>query len=171
VGKVTLREKIVETFGYRPKPDEVVASCETATSDQRDALSLGERAWQELTWDDWTEHSGAFYAFLPDAFRYYLPSILTLSIERPDQWFFPADALIQILDRSPTVAYWEEFLTDRLLGLRICEYEALSDWLLLLAAEYEAIAPHETVGRAFDTVALLQQASQGPTDADDFPLI
>jgi hypothetical protein len=165
---VTLRGKIIETFGCRPKPDELVAPCEPVTSDQHDALSLGERTWQELTWDDWTKHSGAFYAFLPDAFRYYLPSILTLSIERPDQWFFPADGLMQILDRSPTIGYWDAFLTDRLLGLRACEYEVLSEWLLVVS-QYEAIALQDAVNRAFDTVALLQQESQRVNRSRRFP--
>lgn len=155
---MTLREKIVKAFGYRLQPDEVVEPHGRATCDQRDALSLGERAWQELSWEDWTEHSGAFYAFLPDAFRYYLPSILTLSIERPEQWFSPADALVQILDRSPTVEYWNDFLTDRLLGLRACEYDVLSEWLLSVA-QNDVVASPEAMGRAFDTVALLQQES------------
>ncbi|MBY0469271.1 MAG: hypothetical protein K2Q07_09870 [Burkholderiaceae bacterium] len=157
--EMSVCRQVEDAFGERPKPKRLVESKVPVTSEQRDALWFGDRAWGEVTWDDWESHHDAFYAFTPEAFAYYLPSVLCLSSKNPDRWFWPADALIQILDRSPVVEHWDIFLSTRLLGLRPVEYEALKAWLLLLT-EHGANASAEALGRAFDTVALLQSETE-----------
>jgi len=157
--EMSVCRQVEDAFGDRPKPRRLVESKDLVTSEQRDALWFGDRAWREVTWDDWESHHDAFYAFTPEAFAYYLPSVLCLSSKHPDRWFWPADALMQILDRSPVVEHWDAFLSTRLVGLRPAEYEALKAWLLLLT-EHEANASGEALGRAFDTVALLQSETE-----------
>jgi len=150
-----LTQKIEQAFSHRQKPNQLIESRESLiTPEQMEALWFNERDWHEITWGNWEEHRDAIYAFTPEAFAYYLPSILTLSSQRPHQWFWPADALLIILDRSPVVDYWDTFITTRLLGLRLEEYEALKDWLLALS-EYSSVS-EDTLDRAFDTVCLLE---------------
>jgi hypothetical protein len=153
---LSLREKIEKAFVERQKPTRLVESRAPVTSEQQDALWFDNRDWREITWQDWEIHRDAFYAFTPEAFAYYLPSVLVLSSQFPDQWFWPVDALLQVLDRSPVVEYWDDFLTTRLLGLRTPEYEVLTEWLLSLS-ELGTAASEDSLGRAFDTIDLLQR--------------
>lgn len=153
---IQLNKKIVAAFGARPKPADLVDLSAIGDTDKEDALRLGEFDWQELTWETWTTNRGAFHALRPEAFKYYLPSILTLALEKPEQWFFPADSLVSILDRSPMTAYWDDFLTARLLGLEPAEYEVVLEWLLFVA-DYGVLAEEASFDRAFETICLLQK--------------
>lgn len=131
-------------------------------ADKDDALVLGAFYWQDLTWETWTTNRGAFHALRPEAFKYYLPSILALALEKPEQWFFPADSLISILDRSPMIAYWDDFLTARLLGLERAEYEVVLEWLLFVA-DYGVLAEKASFNRAFETICRLQKETMSAT--------
>lgn len=153
---MNLSEKIERAFAARRKPSRLVELRDPVTPEQRDALWFENREWHEITWADWEAHPDAFYAFTPEAFAYYLPSVLALSAQFPDRWFWPADALLQVLDRSPVIEYWDEFLTTRLMGLQAPEYEVLTEWLLALS-EHGTVALEDSLGRAFDTVDLLQK--------------
>ena len=116
------------------------------------------RRWDSkvsVTWDEWEAHRDAFFSFTPEAFAYYLPSILCLSIQFPGQWFAPVDSLLKILDRSPVVEYWDAFVVTRLVGLKTTEYEALKEWLLWLS-DQPMLGSEEDLGRALDTIDLLQ---------------
>jgi hypothetical protein len=153
---MNLDQQIDQAFGHRAKPKVVLTPNYPVASDAEDALWFSGRDWREITWEDWERHRDALYAFTPEAFGYYLPSILSLSSQRPDKWFWPADALLQVLDRSPIVEYWDAFLTTRLLGLQSAEYEALKGWLLSLSGQKDS-GSEDALGRAFETVDLLQR--------------
>jgi hypothetical protein len=135
----------------------VVNANAPSTCDVCDAQWFAGRDWSELDWDEWIAHSSAFYTFTPQAFAYYLPSIMLLSASRPNDWFAPADSLLQILDRSPAVENWDAFLTTRLVGLKCDEYEAIKAWLLHLSAG-SAYLDH--LDRSFDTVDLLEHETE-----------
>jgi hypothetical protein len=152
-----LLENIRKAFSDRHKPDSLIKpKGKLLTYEQNEALSFDDREWYEITWEDWENNSDAFYAFTPEAFAYYLPSILSLSTKYPNRWFRPADDLIKILDRSPVIEYWDEFLSTRLLGLQSPEYEVLKEWLLFLSEHENCYDSGNTLDRAFDTVNLLQ---------------
>lgn len=153
---MSLLHRISHVFSARTIPNIVVEKTHAVTTEQNDLNWFVNRDWKSITWDDWEKHRDAIYAFSPEAFSYYLPSILSLSITRPGIWFFPADALLGLLDRSPTVEYWDTFLTTRLVGLQMDEYEILKEWLLLIC-EYRSSEYSESISRAFDTVNLLQK--------------
>jgi hypothetical protein len=152
---MNLQQRIKQAFADRAKPTRLIDAQEPVTPDQKDSLWFSGREWQDVTWDDWESHRDALYAFTPEAFAYYLPSILCLSSQSPEKWFWPADSLLQVLDRSPVVEYWDSFILTRLVGLKTPEYEVLKEWLLVLS-EQQGINSEDTLGRAFDTVNLLQ---------------
>ncbi|MEZ5826815.1 MAG: hypothetical protein R3C97_19490 [Geminicoccaceae bacterium] len=139
-------------------PERLIVGTGSVTAEERDALWFGNKAWDEITWDDWERHPDAIYTFTPEAFVYDLPSVLCLSAENPDRWFWPADSLVKLLDRSPVPEFWDEFLLTRMLGLNTDQYEILKKWLLLLAEHGEQDFG-DSIGRAFDTVVLLQSKS------------
>lgn len=154
--EMSLHQRIEQAFGERSKPNRLIELRDPVTPEQEDALWFSGRDWSGITWGDWEDHRDALYAFTPEAFAYYLPSILRLSSQFPDRWFWPTDTLLRILDRSPVVEYWDAFIVTRLVGLQTAEYEALKEWLLWLA-EHQASGSEDALGRAFDTVDLLQK--------------
>jgi len=162
---MNLAEKIERAFSSRPKPTQMIGDKVLQfDSDVGDALWFSGRDWHELTWQNWQEHSAAIYFFDREAFAYYLPSVLLLSSQNPDEALMAADSLIMELDRTPDPEWWTEGLERRFLGLASEELSVLKDWLLQVC-EYipykglgaAASGPGDTLGRAFDTIDLLQK--------------
>lgn len=149
------RKQIEAAFWARKRPADVVRLQTPVTTEQSDAAWFIGRDRESITLGDWEERYDALYAFAPEAFLYFLPSVLSYSVEHPDRRLLAADVLIGLLDRSPTPEYWNSFLTERLCGLRPIEYDALKLWILELA-KHGAAASAESLGRAFDTLNLLQ---------------
>jgi hypothetical protein len=78
-----------------------------------------------------------------------------------------ADSLISELDCSPDPEGWPEGLATRFIELNWIELQVLKEWLLQICeyAPYRGYGitgsgPGEWLGRAFDTVHLLQKEVQ-----------
>lgn len=163
---MNLLEKIERAFAARPKPAQVRLGDEVfqLDSDVEEALWFSGRDWHEITWQDWQQHSSAIFFFDPEAFGYYLPSVLRLSAENPHENLMAADSLIGQLDRSPDVEGWTEGFASHFLELNPAELDVLKEWLLQVCeyVPYErwgiaASGPGDTFGRAYDTVDLIQK--------------
>ena len=164
-----LAEKIEHAFSSRPKPAQVglADGVLQLDSDVDEALWFSGRDWHELTWQNWQEHSSAILFFDLESFAYYLPSVLLLSAQNRNDSLNAADSLISELDQSPDAENWSEGLVRRFLGLNSAELEVVKEWLLQVC-EYgpykgwgiAASGPGDTLGRAFDTVDLLQKEVQ-----------
>jgi hypothetical protein len=164
-----LPERIERVFARRAMPDVVVdmTSPFHIDSDVEEALWFTGRDWQSITWDDWQKHPVAFTFFSKEALGYYLPSILLLSLQAPQQALDPAESLIWELDRSPSTEGWTDNFANRFLGLTSTELDVLKEWLLQVC-EYPlykksglaASGPGDAFGRAFDTVDLLQKEAK-----------
>ena len=125
---MALRAEIDRAFAHRSRPSSLVEKRSPVTPEQEDALWFADRNWQDIRWQDWQEHPDAFYAFVPQAFVYYLPSILLGSMDAPSGQLQAGEALLGILDRSPEDFNWDSFITNRLLGLTLAEYDVLKLW-------------------------------------------
>jgi hypothetical protein len=161
---MTLLEEIEQAFAKRQLPAEAVDPevLVHIDSDVEDALWFTGRDWHDVTREDWEQRNSAIYFMSSDAFTYYLPSVLVLSVQHADQWLWPADSIIQCLDRSPSIESWDDFIVKRFLGLRPEEYEVLKKWILQLSEfatyrRYGTSGPGDSYGRAFDTIDLLQK--------------
>lgn len=153
---MTLSDEIECAFGMRLKPSRLVDVRNPVTPEQNDALWFSGRDWREIAWQDWDAHSDAFYAFTPTAFVYYLPSILSVTTRNPEKWLGAADALLGILNRSPDVYRWDNFVEKRLIGLGAAEYEAIKAWILSLSGT-TVFGDEDALARAYETVDLLQR--------------
>jgi hypothetical protein len=158
----TFEDKIGRAFGHRPLPQTTVSFRGVITLEQQDALWFAGGDWRTLSEEDWEDHPDAVLTFTKEAFRYYLPSIVLLTANGK-RLLLAADAIIRTLDRSPTISYWNEFLTSRLLGLSDEEYEVIKEWILSLSgkvyvdAEKAYVNAENALERAYETVHLLQQ--------------
>jgi hypothetical protein len=154
--EVNLLDKIQKAFAHRAKPESVLASSRFFGCDEEDTLWFTGRDWRELSAEDWDQHHGASTFFTHEAFAYYLPSILSLSAGgRHD--LLDAGFIISSLDRSPTIAYWDENLTRRFLGLTDEEYDVLKEWLLSFSGTDYVHYGDDALTRAYETVDLLQR--------------
>lgn len=141
--QMNLSKKIERAFAARPKPPQVRLADKVLQldSDVEEALWFSGRDWHELTWQNWQEHSRAIFFFDPEAFGYYLPSVLLLAVENPSE-SLTADSLISQLDRTPDMEGWTEGFASHFLGLNRAELDVLKEWLLQVC-EY---APYQRWG-------------------------
>lgn len=151
---MTLRDQIELAFTHRPKPSKLVEARIPVTPEQRDAMWIAGRHWRDVGWQDWQSHPDAFYAFVPEAFVFYLPSVLIAALEAPEGQLQAADALLGILDRAPEVYHWDAFITQRLLGLEPAEYEAMKAWVLSRSG-VPGPQDEDSLTRGYETVDLL----------------
>jgi hypothetical protein len=158
-----LPKEIDRAFAWRKKPAEVVGPEESAQfdSDVEEALWFAGRDWRGIVWLDWQEHPVALGFFSREAFAYYLPSVLLLSLQRPQEELVSASSLIGMLDWSPSPECWTDNFKKRFLGLRSEEYDVIKEWLLFISdfeiyRIYGTPGPGDIFGRAFDTVSLAQ---------------
>ena len=151
-----MRQQISSAFSRRQRPARVtdVAVC---SSLRDDALHFKGKDWESVTELDWIEYGDAFFGFSPDAFTYFLPSILALSANRS---LSAADALITALDTSADPDIWPEWFAQRFGLLTLDELGVLKDW----AASYLADADQgegSAFARVRDTVVMLELRLQG----------
>jgi len=170
--------KIQTAFAHRKMPSEVIQmeGRFQIDSDVEDTLWFQGRDWREVTCDDWRQRYCAVHFLSPEAFAYYLPSLLILTLENPGTPTLAFESIIYDLDRSPSTDGWPPRRADRFFGLRPEEYDVLKEWLLFACQNVPffrwgdaASGPGEMFGRAFDTVDLLQKetALQKMIDEED----
>ena len=125
-------DKVEYVFSSRPKPAQVRLADEVFQLDfeVEEALWFSGRDWHEITWQDWQEHRSAIHFFDPEAFAYYLPSVLLLSAEHPSEELMAAYSLLSVLDCSPDPEGWPQGFASRFLGLNRAELDVLKEWLL-----------------------------------------
>lgn len=155
---MTIEKKIEAAFSHRNVPDVCVTLGETLTPEIGDALQFQHRRWTDISWRDWDSYPDAFFSLNPNAFQYYLPSLLVGVLQHEHQNFVALHSLVGVLDRSPEPAFWDTFLTSRFLGLYVCEIEVIQEWFVILA-ERVTFFSDETILRCIETLELIRQAA------------
>jgi hypothetical protein len=165
-----LAEVIEKAFAGREMPVKVTnLDCSTPIYvGLEDALWFSGRNWREIVWNDWKSRAEALCYFNRDAIAYWLPSVLLLSLQRPDERLISASTLIKILgslDWAPSPDHWTDYFRTRFVGLRTEEYEAIKEWLLFMSnletyRTYRKPSAGDIFERAFETVCLAQQESR-----------
>jgi hypothetical protein len=150
---MSIQSDIESAFAHRKRPTKLIELQSPTTPEQNDAMWFKNRDWREIDWKDWEAHSDAIFAFVPEAFIYYLPSILTATLNAPNKQLLVADFLIGTLDRSPEPYHWDKFITDRFIGLEAAEYQALKDWILDLSGQ-STVYSEDSLTRSFETTEL-----------------
>ena len=171
--RMELTDVIEQAFAAREMPKKLTDSdcTDTLDTDVQDTLWFSGRNWRELTWDDWRKHDVALCFFNRDALAYWLPSVLLLSLQRPDEFMPSAGYLIRTFGSrcwAPSPQHWKPFFRERFVGLRTGEYEALKGWLLFLGRvdTYRVSrlrGPGDIFDRALETISFAQQETMRET--------
>jgi hypothetical protein len=157
---MNLSEQIYNAFKFNVMPDSVVCDVNTEPSDMYDAISFKGVAWQDITLENWINHSSALFSFTSDAFKYYMPSLLIRSLECNFMRISAANTFLEMLDTSGIYDYFDEFLIDRFMGLKSIQYSVISDWAKLFirtTKEYDEL----TEERVAYTLLIFQEKMEG----------
>lgn len=149
--------EIEKAFAGRARPRSLVDRTRPELDDVEDARAFEGLDWRDAGPDLWHEQFGAFYGLRPDAFAYFLPSILRLPRDGGDL-ALPAHSLLRMLDRSPDAALWDEFMSSRMTILSRAELRAVEVWLLTLNDERPDLK--SALDRALATISLLADRQQ-----------
>jgi hypothetical protein len=152
---MNLRQQIIKAFEHRALPTRLIVYDFAITFEYEEALWFSGRSWQEIRWQDWQEYSCALYAFTPEAFVYYLPSVLSSALDKPDEWLDAVDSLLCLLDRNQEPQNWDDFMTERLVGLEEGEYKVLKDWIFFIS-ESNMYYDEEAMLRCYQTLDLIE---------------
>ncbi len=128
-----MRLKQIETaFKDRKKPDKYTSG--TMSADEAiEVLAIAGKDWRELSGDILEDNFEVLNWLTPEAFCYYLAGVLYVSVKENSPNLLVVDSIINMLDRSPDPAYWNDLFSQRWLLLNPTEVDVLSDWILWLA--------------------------------------
>lgn len=157
---MNLVKKIKEAFEWRTRPtvDELITSTELTYDEVDSVMHIGKNDWYHVTADDWETYSEAYSFLSPSAFCYYLPSMLKVTIEDNNPNLLVTSHIIQTLDRSPLIEWWDEWFYERFTLLTQAELDVLQEWVIWLSSFENNPFSDITYSRALDTLSLLEQA-------------
>jgi hypothetical protein len=173
---VTFREKVETAFSGRVIPSQVVSAdaYRQFDSDVEETVWFTGRNWRDITWQDWRTRYVAITFFNPEAFAYYLQSLLRLTAQNPNENLLSAESVILQLDRSPSTEGWDDYFRARYTVLSSQELDCLEEWLVILceSAAYRGYGsahggPGDRLGRCLDTLTLVRnELGSHPTPAE-----
>jgi hypothetical protein len=131
-GATELIKKIEQAFAHRSIPAEAVAmeGRLQIDSDVEDGLWFQGKDWREISKEDWERRYCGLSYLSAEAFAYYLPSVLILTVRDPrNSPDLAADSFVWQLDSSPGIENLSPFCY-RYLEFTDEEFEAVKEWLL-----------------------------------------
>ena len=124
--------KIIElSFSYRKKPELSVYG-NTDKYEKDEILTIFKYEWKDITCDILKDTPDVFYLIDPDAFCYYIPSVLCSSIRENNYDLYILDCIIQMLDRDEDDNLWIDFFKDRWLNFTEEEIDSIINWFLFV---------------------------------------
>jgi hypothetical protein len=122
-------------FPAEPVPAVVVDDTFPCDPDRDDAVLLQGLAWPEVAADFWRDHWWGLTSLLPEAFVYYLPSLLEISIKDGLPYDMPRKTLIHTLDTSADLGTIPNFTLERMLILSSAQFDCVEAWCGIVAAK------------------------------------
>lgn len=154
---MSLIAEIKNAFEWRKKPIIKTDSLQLDKYDLQDIILFTQHNVYDLKSDFCEYHYNVFYLLSAEAFCYYLPAILILSIEENASNLLSIDCIIGSLDRSLTPEWWDQSFIDRWTLLTEQELIVIQNWLLWLVDIGGLPFAGDKLSRSFDTLELLKK--------------
>lgn len=135
---VNLFSEIDSAFYKRNMPEKAVPDVSPTSVELDDAIWFQGRPNDEITFSDWEAHWDAMAFFTPEAFIYYLPSLMKACLVKPMDYLLAMDYVFSCLDRVPEMDHVDDFVRDRFFALSRLELEAVSTWIVTLLSSESA---------------------------------
>jgi len=147
---------INEAFNTRNKPNILTSSKELSEEEFQEVIFFQDKSWSMVTCEQFESHHESIYWFTPDAFQYYLLSMIYAGVKEQKTDLLVYDSIINMLDRSPKPEYWDNFFIERWTLFTYKEYEIIQEWLLWLTSFDNLIYDDDSLSRSFETLELLK---------------
>lgn len=165
-GAIELIRKVEKAFAHRKIPSEVVVmeGRLQIDSDVEDGLWFQGKDWREISKENWDQRHWGLSYLSPEAFAYYLPSILILTVRDPSNSpELAVDSFVWQLDSSPGIENLSP-LSYRYFEFTDEEFEVIKEWLLWACENMPHVfygravgGPGDGFGRAFDAIDLIHK--------------
>lgn len=156
-----LTDLILNAFSSRTKPAGLYSSGNLSDSEIKELDNFNNKEWQDLDKAFWAENFSSIHLLSPEAFCYFLPSLLTIVVEEQEYYLLAFDAVLSDLDRSPNYLYWNDYFKDRWTKFTPLELETIEHVILFLSNCSDFKPDHaNTLERAYNTLVLLKKYSQ-----------
>ncbi|MCP4474735.1 MAG: hypothetical protein GY821_09265 [Gammaproteobacteria bacterium] len=144
--------KIKEAFNDRKIPENCLSTEKLSDDEESEAFEFLKSGLDDITCDMLESCHDVIYWLSPRAFCYFLPGIITASIRENRPELIVVDSIVQMLDRSPEPAYWDDFFRERWLLLSETECEAIQSWLSWLSGFENLFFDPNSLSRAINTL-------------------
>lgn len=160
--KEKILRKISLAFSNRNRPGILFSSEELTPDEIEEVNGFSNLDWRAVDQELLHTNCYAFSWFSSDAFCYYLPSVMSISIAENACDLLVIDFIIGGLDRSPVPANWDDFFLNRWTLFTQDEYGAIEEWLNWLFSQENYYPAHaNTKERVLETVAFLKDGVTG----------
>lgn len=154
---IKLIKSIKDAFNTRPMPHLFNVPKQLATHEYQDISEIVGKHWSTLEGSFLEKNFESIFWLSPEAFCYYLPGILSASIQEDNPNLIINRSIISMLDRSSDTGLWDDFFTERWLLLSEEECSAVQQWILWLLNHEDSPFDDSSLSRAFDTLSLLKK--------------
>lgn len=151
---------MLEAFQWRIRPIVISDSIHLSKYELDDLLFITSFDWNEITGELWEKYFDVISWFSPDAFCYYLPSIIKVSIEESQPNLIVVESIVYMLDRNPEPEWWDEFFLKRWTLFTIQECKAIQEWIFWLSSFNKSNHDDDSLERALETIELLISRKQ-----------
>lgn len=156
---MTFADQISEAFPFTSIPQMVSDPSRPLISDRQDADHVATRSREDVDWWFLQKHADALYAMTREAFRYYLPRFIMLSMEPTEITPLFVSPIFQMLDPGPDATYWSDQFKDMWVGMSADQYDAIKAWIRFLASVETDEDEQAILARCFNTLELLSRIS------------
>lgn len=164
---MNLLTKIHTAFSWRSRPQVLAVSNALSSSELATLDVFSCQSWRDINGDLWEKYFDVMTLLSPEAFCYFLPGILKASVEEEEPNLIVAVSIVEMLDRSPDPAWWDEFFLARWPNLSRSECLVLQEWLYWLAKFKRRSVSDDSLERAVQTVELLKEREDAKGEGED----
>jgi hypothetical protein len=147
---------IEDHFSPRQPPSTITDSLQLTDVEYEEVTHFEGMDWHDIEFWQAESRADAIFWFSPQAFCYYLPGFLAAGLKSNRADSNAYDAIINMLDRSPEPAHWDEFFQPRWTLFSDLEIVAIEAWVRWFAKLYPDAFYANTYERVFDTLDLLR---------------
>lgn len=150
-------ERIENAFRNRKLPKDIHENPFIDSFELEQANQLASYNWEQIDCDLLEEYFDIFPLLTPEAFVYYIPSVIKASLVENEVNLLIIDSFLNMLDRSPDWKNWDEFFIERWPLLTEAEYDVFTDWLLWMKCKLHESYYKEKISRSIDTIKLVKK--------------
>ena len=157
---MNLIEKIDRAFSGCPHPRLMLITEQMASHEVGDVSAMLKRSWNEINGEELERHFEFMNWLSPEAFCYFLPAVLKVSVKENNPDLMAVHALINFLDCSDDPNLWSEFFVKRFSLLSQAECGVLQEWILWLSSLDNTTVNQHALGRALSVLEVIKQKAR-----------